>query len=94
MTVAVGIDLGTSNSAVAIIERSGRARIFTTPDGSTTMPSLVWFADGGPRVGEAALLARLAEAEETLRAIHNGEVDALEKIGGRAPGRWRAEKTG
>lgn len=51
---AVGIDLGTTNSVVAVIDRDGAPRILTTDEGSTTMPSLVWFAPGGPRVGEAA----------------------------------------
>ncbi len=51
---AIGIDLGTSNSVVAVIDRDGAPRIITTPEGSTTMPSLVWYAADGPIVGEAA----------------------------------------
>ncbi len=54
MTFAVGIDLGTSNSAVAVLDDDGRPRILTTPEGSTTLPSLVWFSPSGPVVGEAA----------------------------------------
>lgn len=52
---AVGIDLGTTNSVVAVIDRDGAPRILTTEEGSTTMPSLVWFSPQGPQVGEAAL---------------------------------------
>jgi molecular chaperone DnaK len=52
---AVGIDLGTTNSVVAVIDRDGAPRILTTEEGSTTMPSLVWFSPDGPVVGEAAL---------------------------------------
>ncbi|HPH66173.1 MAG TPA: Hsp70 family protein [Kofleriaceae bacterium] len=55
MRRAVGIDLGTSNSAVAVIDDDGRPRILTTPEGSTTLPSVVWFSNDGPKVGHAAL---------------------------------------
>ncbi len=55
MSRAVGIDLGTTNSVVAVIDRDGAPRILTTEHGSTTLPSLVWFSSHGPVVGEAAL---------------------------------------
>jgi len=51
---AVGIDLGTTNSVVAVIDRDGAPRILTTEEGATTLPSLVWFSPQGPIVGEAA----------------------------------------
>jgi molecular chaperone DnaK len=51
---AVGIDLGTSNSVIAVIDADGAPRILTTKEGSTTLPSLVWFAPDGPVIGEAA----------------------------------------
>ena len=51
----IGIDLGTTNSVVAVIDRDGAPRILTTEHGATTMPSLVWFSPAGPVVGEAAL---------------------------------------
>ncbi len=51
---AVGIDLGTTNSVVAVIDRDGAPRILTTEDGGTTMPSLVWFSPDGPVVGDRA----------------------------------------
>ena len=51
---AVGIDLGTTNSVVAVIDRDGAPRILTTEEGNTTLPSLVWFSPKGPVVGEAA----------------------------------------
>ncbi|MEO8554937.1 MAG: Hsp70 family protein, partial [Kofleriaceae bacterium] len=54
MTRSVGIDLGTTNSVVALIDRDGAPRILTTEEGSTTMPSLVWFSPDGPVVGERA----------------------------------------
>lgn len=54
MSRAVGIDLGTTNSVVAVIDRDGAPRILTTEEGSTTMPSLVWFSPKGIIVGEGA----------------------------------------
>jgi molecular chaperone DnaK len=51
---AIGVDLGTSNSVVAVIDRDGAPRILTTADGATTLPSLVWFSTKGPVVGDAA----------------------------------------
>ncbi len=51
---AIGIDLGTSNSVIAVIDRDGMPRILTTEEGSTMMPSLVWYTSDGPRVGDAA----------------------------------------
>jgi molecular chaperone DnaK len=38
---SVGIDFGTSNSAVAVLDRDGAPRILTTVEGSTTMPSAI-----------------------------------------------------
>jgi len=51
---AVGIDLGTTNSVVAVIDRDGAPRVLTTDQGSTTLPSLVWFSPNGPVIGEPA----------------------------------------
>jgi molecular chaperone DnaK len=51
---AIGIDLGTSNSVAAVIDRDGRPRILTTPEGSTMLPSVVWFTNDGVVVGERA----------------------------------------
>ena len=51
---AIGIDLGTSNSVVAVIDADGAPRILTTSEGSTMLPSLVWYGPAGPIVGEAA----------------------------------------
>jgi len=54
MSRAIGIDLGTSNSVVAVIDDDGAPRILTTPEGSTMTPSLVWYSGRGVFVGEAA----------------------------------------
>lgn len=69
MTRAIGIDLGTTNSAAAVIDRDGRPRILTTPEGGTTMPSLVWFADEGAVVGEEATAGLEEQPDHTIFAV-------------------------
>ena len=49
----IGIDLGTTNSAVAVME-GGEAKIIPNPEGNRTTPSVVSFKDGERIVGEAA----------------------------------------
>lgn len=49
----IGIDLGTTNSAVAVLE-GGEAKIIPNPEGSRTTPSVVAFKDGEIQVGEVA----------------------------------------
>jgi molecular chaperone DnaK len=66
---AIGIDLGTTNSAAAVIDPDGRARIFTTPAGATTLPSLVWFADEGPQVGDDARAGLEEQPEQTVSGV-------------------------
>ena len=53
MSKIIGIDLGTTNSAVAIIE-AGEAKIIPNPEGNRTTPSVVSFKDGERIVGDAA----------------------------------------
>ncbi|KRM59393.1 molecular chaperone DnaK [Secundilactobacillus malefermentans] len=49
----IGIDLGTTNSAVAVLE-GNEPKIITNPEGARTTPSVVAFKDGEPQVGEVA----------------------------------------
>lgn len=49
----IGIDLGTTNSAVAVLEGK-EPKIITNPEGSRTTPSVVAFKDGEPQVGAVA----------------------------------------
>lgn len=50
----VGIDLGTTFSAVAYVDDSGKAQIIPNRDGDRTTPSVVLFEDGVPIVGKEA----------------------------------------
>ncbi|HCS98425.1 MAG TPA: molecular chaperone DnaK, partial [Enterococcus faecalis] len=49
----IGIDLGTTNSAVAVLE-GGEAKIIANPEGNRTTPSVVSFKNGEIQVGEVA----------------------------------------
>ena len=53
MSKIIGIDLGTTNSAVAVLE-GGEAKIITNPEGNQTTPSVVSFKNGEIQVGEVA----------------------------------------
>ena len=53
MSKIIGIDLGTTNSCVAVIE-GGEAKVIQNPEGFRTTPSVVAFKDGEITVGENA----------------------------------------
>ncbi|MDT2812168.1 molecular chaperone DnaK [Vagococcus lutrae] len=53
MSKIIGIDLGTTNSAVAVLE-GGEAKIIPNPEGNRTTPSVISFKDGEIQVGEVA----------------------------------------
>ena len=53
MSKIIGIDLGTTNSAVAVLE-GGEPKIITNPDGGRTTPSVVSFKNGESQVGDVA----------------------------------------
>ncbi|MGK7377816.1 molecular chaperone DnaK [Planococcus sp. 1R117A] len=53
MSKIIGIDLGTTNSAVAILE-GGEPKIIPNPEGNRTTPSVVAFKNGERQVGEVA----------------------------------------
>ncbi|EPD8023433.1 molecular chaperone DnaK [Listeria monocytogenes] len=58
MSKIIGIDLGTTNSAVAVLE-GGEAKIIPNPEGARTTPSVVGFKNGERQVGEVAKRASI-----------------------------------
>jgi len=69
MSRTVGIDLGTTNSEVAIVE-DGQARVLPGEDGDLILPSCVGFSNTGKVVvGREALRQYAAAPERTVRSI-------------------------
>lgn len=67
--IAVGIDLGTTNSVVAIAQ-GGQPRVLTTADGAGLIPSVVSFAANGQTlVGAPARAARTQDPENTVFSV-------------------------
>lgn len=65
----IGIDLGTTNSCVAIME-GGEPTVITNTEGSRTTPSVVGFTKEGERlVGQVAKRQAVANPENTIRSI-------------------------
>ncbi|MCX6111671.1 MAG: molecular chaperone DnaK [Proteobacteria bacterium] len=69
MSKIIGIDLGTTNSCVAIME-GGEVKVIQNSEGSRTTPSIVAFADNGERlVGQLAKRQAVTNSDKTLFAI-------------------------
>lgn len=75
MAKVIGIDLGTTNSCVAVLE-GGEPTVITNAEGNRTTPSVVGFAKNGDRlVGETAKRQAVTNPERTITSIkrHMGE---------------------
>src|SRR3954449_12921369 len=82
MSKIIGIDLGTTNSVVAVME-GGEPVVITNPEGSRITPSVVGFAKSGERlVGQVAKRQAVTNPENTVFSIKrfmgrkHGEVSA------------------
>ncbi len=66
MAKVIGIDLGTSNSCVAVVE-AGEPKVITNSEGARTTPSIVGFAKDGERlVGQSAKRQAITNPENTI----------------------------
>ncbi|NEP16034.1 MAG: molecular chaperone DnaK [Leptolyngbya sp. SIO4C1] len=69
MGKVIGIDLGTTNSCVAVLE-GGKPVVITSTEGGRTVPSIVGFAKNGERlVGQLAKRQAVTNAENTVYSI-------------------------
>ena len=85
MARAVGIDLGTTNSAVAVLE-GGEPTIIANAEGGRTTPSVVAFSKNGEvLVGEIAKRQAVTNADRTIRSVkrHMGTDWKSEDIDGK-----------
>ncbi|GAA1460037.1 molecular chaperone DnaK [Williamsia maris] len=82
MARAVGIDLGTTNSVVAVLE-GGEPTVIANAEGSRTTPSVVAFARNGEvLVGQPAKNQAVTNVDRTIRSVkrHMGEGEWSQKI--------------
>jgi molecular chaperone DnaK len=69
MGKVIGIDLGTTNSCVAVME-GNEAKVITNPEGGRTTPSIVAISDNGERlVGQIAKRQAITNPENTVFAV-------------------------
>ena len=69
MARAVGIDLGTTNSVVAVLE-GGEPTVIANAEGGRTTPSVVAFAKNGEvLVGEVAKRQAVTNVDRTIRSV-------------------------
>jgi len=83
MSKVIGIDLGTTNSCVAIME-GGSTQVIDNAEGARTTPSIVAYADNEVLVGQAAKRQAVTNPKNTLFAIkrligRRFEEDAVQK---------------
>ncbi|MFI1197923.1 molecular chaperone DnaK (plasmid) [Streptomyces sp. BHT-5-2] len=84
MARAVGIDLGTTNSVVSVLE-GGEPMVIANAEGARTTPSVVAFAKGGDvLVGEIAKRQAVTNVDRTCRSVKRHMGDA----------RWRFPESG
>ncbi|MGP1470090.1 MAG: molecular chaperone DnaK [Schwartzia sp. (in: firmicutes)] len=85
MAKVIGIDLGTTNSVVSVME-GGEPTVITNPEGSRLTPSVVGFTKDGQRlIGQLAKRQAVSNPDRTIRSIkrHMGETDYKVEIDGK-----------
>jgi molecular chaperone DnaK len=63
--VIIGIDLGTTNSAVAVVE-NGEPIVITNSEGKRTTPSVVGFTDNDRKIGDPAKRQAVTNPKNTV----------------------------
>jgi molecular chaperone DnaK len=82
MGKVIGIDLGTTNSCVAVVLEGGEPVVIPNPDGGRTTPSIVAFAKDGERlVGQVAKRQAITNPESTIFSIKRFMGRRLAEVG-------------
>ena len=97
MSKVIGIDLGTTNSCVAVLE-SGDAKVIENAEGNRTTPSVVGFTKEGERpVGQVAKRQAITNPQNTIFSIKRFMGRKFNEIGddaSRVPYELKADKDG
>ena len=86
MSKVIGIDLGTTNSVVSVME-GGEPTVITNPEGSSMTPSVVGFTKTGERlVGQLAKRQAVSNPDRTISSIkrHMGEKNYTVTVDGKS----------
>ncbi|GAE26949.1 chaperone protein DnaK [Halalkalibacter wakoensis JCM 9140] len=82
MSKIIGIDLGTTNSCVAVME-GGEATVIPNPEGNRTTPSVVAFKDGERLVGEVAKRQAITNPNTVMSIKRHMGTDYKESVEGK-----------
>ncbi len=82
MSKIIGIDLGTTNSCVSVLE-NGDVKVIANPEGNRTTPSVVSFKNGEIIVGEAAKRQAVTNPDTVMSVKRHMGTDYKEKVNGK-----------
>ena len=83
MSKIIGINLGTTNSAVSVLE-GGEAKIIANPEGNRTTPSVVAFKNGEIQVGEVAKRQAVTNPDTIISIKRHMGTDYKVEAGGKS----------
>ena len=82
MSKIIGIDLGTTNSCVAVLE-GGEPKVIPNPEGNRTTPSVVAFKNGERQVGEVAKRQAITNPNTIISIKRHMGTDYKEEVEGK-----------
>lgn len=82
MSKIIGIDLGTTNSCVSVME-NGEVKVIANPEGNRTTPSVVSFKNGEIIVGEAAKRQAVTNPETVMSVKRHMGTNHKEHVNGK-----------
>src|SRR5699024_6766824 len=83
MAKIIGIDLGTTNSVVSVLE-GGEAKVIANREGNRTTPSVVAFKDGERQVGEVAKRQAITNKDTVMSVKRHMGSDYKEEVAGKS----------